>query len=140
MMTQDSPHSVSRGATGANFAAKEARKSELILWARRLREEGRAEEAATRFAESAELEDELGDHCEELGLNDKALVHRFSSASCWAQAGVFYHAIAQCEAMLAELHPQHRLYPRVRAFADTLRTRRSEWYSSLQLADSVASG
>jgi hypothetical protein len=132
-MSQEQARGISRKGVDAAFEADEAHKSELILGARLLREEQQYEAAAARFAQAAEIEERLGDLCEEQGLWDKAFMHRFSAASCWAQAGNFYDAIALCDNLLAQSDLPERLRQRIHEYAQTLRARRAEWYTGLVL-------
>jgi hypothetical protein len=117
----------------AAFEADEARKSNLILEAQLLREQQQDEAAASRFAQAAAMEERLSDLCEEKGLVEKSLVHRFSAASCWAQAGNFYQALMLCDGLLARADLPDRLRQRVRNYAHTLRVRRAQWYAGLAL-------
>lgn len=132
-MSHKQAHGISRKGLDAAFEADEARKSGLILEARLLREEQEAEAAASKFAEAAGIEEQLSDRCEANGLWDKAWMHRFSAASCWAQAGNFYDAIALCDYLLAQERLPERLRQRVDEYVQTLRVRRAEWYAGLVL-------
>ena len=59
-MTQPASRGLSRQGLGADFAADEAAKSDLLLAAQLLRAQGRAEEAADQFVQRAGLKpDEL---------------------------------------------------------------------------------
>ncbi len=133
MKIDPSPRGIRRQGLDAPFEADEARKSGLILNARVLREQGRYEEAAAEFAEAAVIEEQLGDLCAAQGLTEKSFVHRFSAASCWAQAGDFFHAIALSDELLARADLPDRLRQRISRYAETLRARRAEWYSDLML-------
>jgi hypothetical protein len=75
----------------------------------------------------------LADKCEEKRLIEKSFVHRFSAASCWAQAGNFYHAIALCDSLLARSDLPARLRGRIQDYDQTLRARRTQWYEELVL-------
>jgi hypothetical protein len=132
-MNQQLPQGINRQGLDATFEADEARKSNLILYAQVLRQQHEDEAAATQFAEAARLEGRLSDLCEAQGLMEKSLVHRFSAASCWAQAGDFYHAIALCDDLLARTDLPDRLRQRIAEYAQTLRDRRSHWYEELVL-------
>jgi len=131
------PNGISRQGLDASFAAEETRKSNLLLQATLLREQGR-EEAVTRFAEAAEIEEQLSRACLERGLKEKFLVHRFSAASCWAQAGNFYQAITICEQLLAETDLTERLRHRVSSYVNTLRARRNQWFAEAVAAQNAA--
>jgi hypothetical protein len=103
-----------------------------------LRQRQEPEAAAAKFAEAAAIEEQLGETCAKQHLQDKSFIHYFSAASCWAQAGNFYEAIALCDQLLAS--PELRDPPRTRIeqYADALRTCRVQWYGELvhQLAES----
>jgi hypothetical protein len=137
-MIEQSTQGISREGLDAAFEADEARKSELILSAEILREQT-PDEAAARFAKAAQIEESLSQRCETLSLIEKALVHRFSAAGCWAQAGNFYQAIAICDGLLARPDLPERLRRHVRDYLRTLRLRRAHWYEelSLEMAGSV---
>jgi hypothetical protein len=125
------------GVTEA-FLADEARKSRLILEARLLRQRKEPEAAAVKFAEAAAIEEQLGETCARQQLQEKSFVHYFSAASCWAQAGNFYEAIALCDQILAAPELPQPLRARIEQYADALRSRRAQWYGELvhQLAES----
>jgi hypothetical protein len=59
---------------------------------------------------------------------EKSFVHRFSAASCLAQAVDFYHALALCDDLFARA-----LRQRVEEYAQTIRIRRDQWYEELIL-------
>jgi len=119
------------------FAADEAAKSNLILSARLLSAQGQEEEAASRFAQAASMEENLSERCLNAGQRTKAWVHRFSAASCWAQAGNFYQAIAWCNDLLAQADLPATLRAQVERYARTLRFRRGQWYAELTLQTSA---
>lgn len=81
-MSEPLPRGIDRSGLDAAFEADEAHKSNLILQARLLRDQNQDETAARNFAEVAEIEERLSDHCAERGLLEKSFVHRFSAASC----------------------------------------------------------
>ena len=84
-MSQSPRRGINRQGSDQAFAGSEARKSEVLLEAQMLRARGQSEEAATKLAEAAAIEEQLSEQCANAGLRDKAWVHRFSAASCWAQ-------------------------------------------------------
>lgn len=130
-MSDQSKKGIRRDGLGPEFAAEEARKSNLILEANFLRARGEVDDAVARFAEAAEIEEKLGEQCEAAGLNEKAWVHRFSTASCWAQAGNFYEAVMLGDALLARPDLPGPLRRHVQEFTQAIRRRRSEWASVL---------
>lgn len=134
-MTHAAGRGLSRHGVDAAFAADEAQKSRLLLGAQLLRAQQQAEAAAEQFADAARLEERLRDRCFAMGLREKAFVHGFSAASCWAQAGDFHHAIGVCQALLAHGDLPAPLRHRVAAYAKTLCTRRAQWYAELLVHD-----
>ena len=130
-MSESSLRGISQAGLGEAFGADEARKSRLILEARLLRAGQQAEAAAAKFAEAAEIEERLGETCAQQQLREKSFVHAFSAASCWAQAGNFYEAIALCDQLLAEHDVPVSLRARIEQYADTIRSRRAQWYGEL---------
>jgi len=131
-MNQQLPQGINRQGLDAAFEADEAQKSELILAAQLLREQ-QQDEAATKFAQAALIEQRLSDICAAQGLLEKSFLHRFSAVSCWAQAGNFYHAIALCDDLLTRADLPDRLRRRIHDYAHTLRVRRAQWYEELAL-------
>jgi hypothetical protein len=116
------------------FAAEEARKSNLILEGRLLEAQKQLDEAAQKFAQAAEQEERLGEHCATLGLNDRASMHLFSAASCWARAGNFYRAIALCDDILRRRRLPDALRRQIEDYAQILRGRRTQLTAELTLA------
>jgi hypothetical protein len=134
-MNHPSTRGISRRDVNAAFAAEETRKSQLMLEAQLLRAQQQSGAAADKLAEAAAIEEQLRDACFTQGLREKAFLHGFSAASCWAQAGNFHHAIALCHALLAHAELSDRLRQRIDAYAKTLIARRSQWYEELVLQD-----
>ena len=132
-MNHQSSQSISRAGLDAAFQADEARKSNLIMEAQLLREQGRDDEAVAGFAGAAQIEESLSQRCLEQGLVEKFSVHRFSAASCWAQAGNFYRAIELCDELLARTDLPVGLRQRIQIYVHTLRARRAHLREELAL-------
>src|SRR5262249_3033006 len=130
-MTQKSTREINRQGLDQDFEVEEARKSNLILTAGLMRAQQMQDEAAASFAQAARIEERLSEECESKGLLEKSFVHCFSAASCWAQAGDFFHAIALCDDLLARADLPERLRHRVMEYAHTIRVRRDQWYEEL---------
>ncbi len=130
-MGQLPPRGIPRHGIDAAFEASETRKSELILEGNSLRQQKQHEVAAARFAEAAAIEEQLASRCDELGLGEKSLIHRFSAVSCWAQAGNFYAAIGLGDELLARADLPAHLRDQAAKYVNALRTRRSKWYDEL---------
>jgi hypothetical protein len=139
-MNQQPASGIQRQGVDAAFEAEETQKSNLILEARLLREQQQDEAAANRFAQAAEIEERLSDASQAKGLTEKSRVHRFSAASCWAQAGNFYRAIALCDDLLSQGDLPPRLRRRVEEYVQTLRARRAQWYAGLVLEAAGSEG
>src|SRR5437016_4053857 len=120
------------------FVADENRKSAILLQAQLLRAQDSDEAAATLLAEAAQIEERLSDRCLAAGLREKAWLHRFSAASCWAQAGNFYQAIAWCDDLLGQPDLSGPLRARVQNYAQQLRASRAQWYAVLALTTARA--
>jgi hypothetical protein len=139
-MNQPAARGVNRQGVNAAFAADEASKSRLMLEAQMLRAQHKPEAAADKFAEAAVIEERLCHLCMTKGLGDKAFVHGFSAASCWAQAGDFHRAIGLCNDLLAHDDLPTRLRQRVHAYAGMLSARRAQWYAELVLQGAEHAG
>jgi hypothetical protein len=127
---------ISRQGLDTAFEAEEATKSQLLVEAQLLRAQHQPDEAASRFAQAAEIEQRLAAACEAQGLLEKAWVHHFSAVSCWAQAGNFHEAITRGAGLLAHPNLPARLRLRVEEYIQALRLRRAQWSAGLVLAPS----
>ena len=134
-MSNPTGRGLSRQGVDAAFVTVEAQKSHLLLEAQLLRAQQQAEAAADKLVEAAMIEERLRERCFTMGLRNKAFVHGFSAASCWAQAGDFHHAIGVCQNLLAHPDLPTRLRHRVAAYAKTLCARRAQWYEELVVHD-----
>jgi tetratricopeptide (TPR) repeat protein len=123
----------SNNIASEHATAEEVRKSNLILEAQLLREQGQTDEAAAKFAEAARLEESLGRHYAAQGQFEKAHLHRYSAMSLWAQAGNFYQAIELGDELLASPDLLERLRQRVQFYTQTLRQRRARWREEVGL-------
>lgn len=122
---------ISRKGLDESFSEEERRKSHLILEANFLKEQQRHQEAGDKFAEAARIEEHLSEVLAEKGLTDKYFVHRFSAASCWAQAGNVYQATAMCNELLKHPGLPQRLRQRVQGYVQVLESRREQWVVKL---------
>ena len=125
------PQRISRKELDAAFAQKETAKSNLLLQAKRARDSGDDNRAARRFANAACLEEELAAVCDTQNLPEKAQMHYFSAAGCWAQAGDFHHALTLCETLLSRSGLPPRLRETITRHAAALQNRRARWYAEL---------
>ena len=134
-MSHPAVHGVNRQGVDGTFETDEARKSQLMVQAQMLQAQQKPEEAADKLAEAAVIEERLRALCVAQGLTQKAFVHGFSAASCWAQAGDFHHAIVLCQELLAQNALPARLRQRIHGYVKTLCARRAQWYKELVLQD-----
>ena len=129
---------VSREGLDAALVKEETRKSNLIMEANLLEMQERYQDAADRFAEAAQIEEQLSKTLLQKGLLDKYFIHRFSALSCWAQAGDVYHAIALGEELLAHADLSDPLRRHIDEYVRLLRTRRVRWFAEFAPAVAVA--
>ncbi|MCX6378663.1 MAG: hypothetical protein NT023_04175 [Armatimonadetes bacterium] len=111
--------------------AEDARKSNLLLQAALLREQGQYDRAASLFAEAAAIEERLAESAEAQGDTPHALRHRFSVASGWAQAGDFHHALALLSILEERSDTPPSFRERVQTFTRVLREQRKQWSLAL---------
>jgi hypothetical protein len=134
-MSDPSTTGLNRQGLDDAFTAGEVRKSNLILEGRMLEARQQLDEATQKFAQAAEEEERLGKQCAKLGLSDRASLHLYSAASCWARAGNFCRAITLCDDLLHRADMSEQLRQRVQDYAHTLQSRRTQWLKGLpQLA------
>jgi hypothetical protein len=131
-MISPASHSIARSGLDETFESEERRKTNLLLEARILRDQGEEDAAALRFAEAATAEERLSEVSAEHGLIEKSRVHRFSAASCWAAAGNFYDALTACNDLLSQADLPEPLRRAAAQYSDTIRTRRAAWHASLE--------
>jgi hypothetical protein len=134
-MTQDPngiPHPVD-----AAYVANVARKSNLMLEAKLLRQQGENSAATRRFAEAARIETELADYCDEHGFPGSSRIHRYSAVGCWAGAGNFYQALTDAEAMLEQSDLPEPLRRHVEKYMQTLQNRLRVWYDEEQVSETA---
>src|SRR5690606_4123172 len=128
-MNQPKITGIDRSDLPESFLSIERRKSSLILEANLLKAQGNYEDAAEKFAISAELEEQLAGQLLALGKYEKAFFHRFSAVSCWAQAGNLYQAMVIGQQILqaAELPDEQR--EQVSRYLRILQSRFVQWMS-----------
>jgi hypothetical protein len=137
-MNPSASRGLDRRGLDQDFAAQENKKSRLLLEAQLLRDQDQDEAAAALIAEAAQIEEGLSERCLAAGLYEKGWSHRFSAASCWAQAGNFYQAITWCDDLLAQSGLPDSLRHRVETYVQQLRARRARWYAELATATAAA--
>ena len=84
---------ISRAALSDVYRHQERQKSNLILAANLLKQQGLYPQAAHKFAAAAMIEEELARQLVQTNHLDKAFFHHFSALSCWTQAGDLHRAL-----------------------------------------------
>jgi len=128
-MIQNKPTGVDRSNLPDALVAAERRKSNLILEANLLQYQGQYEAAADKFADAAEIEEQLANQLQALSKTEKAFIHHFSALSCWVQAGDLHRALVLGQQLLRDnnLSPNQR--QQVSDYLSTLRGRLAQWMS-----------
>ena len=107
--------------TEVSIQGLQGEKSDLLLEAQMFQGMGRSEEAITRFALAAPMEERIALYWERAGEKEMAARHRFSAATCWAKAGNLYNAIMLFDALSRGADTPGRIKVDALLFADRLR-------------------
>ncbi len=118
---------ISRNGMEPEWIARESTKSNQLIRAWMLQEQGDVDTAVDLYAQVAETEEELADYCLRIGLSEKAWHHQFAAASTWASAGDLHRALQQCEKMLNDKTVSAAMFKEVRDYAEKLREQRRQW-------------
>jgi hypothetical protein len=130
-MSERPKRGISCQGLDAAFDVEEGRVSNLILEARMLQARQRPDEAASKYAEVAPIQERLADICDQKGLVEKAWVHRFDAVRAWALAGNYLAAITVGNALLSRPELPERLRQRIQEYTQSLRDRRTCWSAEL---------
>ncbi len=123
---------VSRKGMEPEWIAREAAKSNQLIRACMLQEQGDVDTAIDLYAQVAQTEEELADYCLRIGLTEKAWHHQFAAASTWASAGDLHRALQQCERMLNDKTVSAEMHTVVRDYAEKVREQRRQWLAFRQ--------
>lgn len=96
------PEGIREKALSEEFCRLEAEKSNFILQANWLKKQRKYGEAIEKFAIAAEIETKLSEALRKDRQIMPYFIHRFSAASCWAQAGNLYLAKEMLKELLSE--------------------------------------
>lgn len=115
---------------------KETYKSNLIIEANFLKIQGRYQDAAGKFAQAAQIEEQLAEQWLAQGKETEAAIHQLSALSCWGQAGDLYRAITMGEQLLTQSYLSSIQRADLLDYVHQLQQRYTQWASqwSLQLA------
>lgn len=115
----------------------ETRKSNLLLQAALLRDQGDLEQASALFATAAEIEERLAAEADARNDSAHALRSWYSAASAWAHAGDFHHALTLLQALQQRPDVPSALRARMNAFSAKVQEQRELWRQALQELASV---
>lgn len=129
MMLESMTKAVDRANLTEDFLVQEREKSNLILEATLLKQQGLFEEASMRYARAAEIEESLALQSSHHGKTDKAFFHQFSALSCWAQAGDLHRALLLGRQLLQTDTLSSAQREQLYTYLQTLQIRIQEWMS-----------
>jgi hypothetical protein len=115
-----------------DVAAEETRKSNLLLHAALLRDQGDLEQAYTLFATAAEIEERLAAEADARHDSAHALRAWYSAASAWAHAGDFHHALTLLRLLEQRPDVPTELRTHMSAFSAKVQEQRELWRQTLQ--------
>ena len=115
-----------------DVATEETRKSNLLLQAALLRDQGQLEQASALFATAAEIEERLAIEADKRKDNAHALRSWYSAASAWAHAGDFHHALTLLKALEGRADVPAALRTRIHAFSEQVQQQRQHWSETLR--------
>jgi hypothetical protein len=115
-----------------NAAAEETRKSNLLLHAALLRDQGDMEQASALFATAAEIEERLATEAEARQDSAQAFRAWYSAASAWAHAGDFHHALLLLRSLEGRPDVPAALRARIHAFSEQVQQQREHWRETLR--------
>ena len=119
----------SRSALSDLYRHQERQKSNLILEANLLKQQGLYPQAAHKFAAAAMVEEELARQLVQSEYLDKAFFHHFSALSCWTQAGDLHRALLLGEMLLQTQTLSADQRAQVSQYLQTLQSRMAQWMS-----------
>ena len=114
-----------------DVATEETRKSNLLLQAALLRDQGDLEGASALFAEAAKIEERLAQEADACKDGAHALRAWYSAASAWAHAGDFHHALTLLKTLEARPDLPEALRTRIHAFSEKVQQQREQWREML---------
>ena len=120
---------ISRADLPDSYRHQERQKSNLILEANLLKQQGLYPQAAHKFAAAAEIEEELAAQLVQANHLDKAFFHHFSALSCWTQAGDLHRALLLGEMLLQTNTLSVDQRDQVTYYLQTLQNRMTQWMS-----------
>ncbi len=111
------------------WADKEADKSNKMIRAWMLEEQGDIDTALSLYAEVAMMEEQIAEYSLSIGLRKKSWINAISAAGCWAKAGDLSRALQGYETLLQDTALPAKTQQRIHALADKLRDERRQWFS-----------
>jgi hypothetical protein len=120
-----------------DVATEETRKSNLLLQAALLRDQGDLEQASALFATAAEIEEQLATEADVRKDHAHALRAWYSAASAWAHAGDFHHALTLLRSLEGRPDMPAALRARIHAFSEQVRLQQEHWRETLRELASI---
>lgn len=114
------------------WSAKETEKSNKLIQAWMLEEQGEVDTALNLYAQVAEMEEQIAEYSKSIGLQEKSWFDALSAAGCWMRAGDLYRASQRCDTLLRDPALSPAMQKAVREFAETLQERRRQWLAFQQ--------
>lgn len=115
----------------ADGKTEETQKSDLLLQAALLRDQGDLEQASDLFAKAAEIEERIAREADRKQEEARALRAWYSAASAWAHAGDFHHALTLLRMLEGRQDVPHGMRERIQVFAGTVQKQREHWSKTL---------
>ena len=123
--------------TSLDGVSEETHKSNLLLQAALLRDQGDQEQSSALFAAAAEIEERLAAEADARNDSARALRSWYSAASAWAHAGDFHHALTLLRSLQQRPDVPSALRSRMNAFSEKVQEQRDLWRQTLQALASV---
>ena len=111
---------------------EETRKSNLLLQAALLRDQGDLEQASALFATAAEIEERIAETADARQDHVRAFRAWYSAASAWAYAGDFHHALTLLRTLEGRPDVPVALRDRIHAFSEKVQQQREHWRETLR--------
>ena len=118
---------IARNGLSDEYQRQEQQKSNLILEANLLKQQGLYPQAAHKFATAAAIEEDLAAQLLAANRFEKSFIHHFSALSCWTQAGDLHRALLLGERLSQDETLSQQQRTQVMAYLETLQIRMSQW-------------
>ena len=117
--------------TQSELAAIESRKSNLLIQAALLRDQGDLDQSCEAFAKAAAIEEALARDADAHQDVLTAIRLWYSAASAWAHAGDFHHAVTLLRELQGRQDVPASMKARIAAFSLKVLQQRERWRDTL---------